>query len=476
MLTSDLKLRTAQKAASLTHSVKVLTVTVTSLDADALTLLTDLIAETRKAGADTADAVLYSSRSEAVSCRLGKLEDVERSENCDLGLRAFVGKRQAIISTTDIRPATLRALASRVIDMARAAPEEPFAGLAEQRLLATPPWADLDLYDAAEPDAGLLKSRALETEEAARAVKGVTNSEGASASWSKSNISLATSHGFAGGYAGSHHSFSVSVLAGPPSAMERDYDFSSKRHAADLESAAAIGRRAGEKAVRRLNARKVRTCEVPVVFDPRVSASLLGHLSGAINGHAIARGTSFLKTKLEEQVFAPGVRVVDDPRRPRGLRSKPFDGEGVVNEPLDIIADGILTTWLLDTSSARQLKLTSNGRASRGTSSPPGAGVTNLYMMPGALTPAELMADIESGFYVTELIGMGVNGITGDYSRGAAGFWIEKGQIAYPVNEVTIASNLVQMFEALTPANDLEFRYGTDAPTIRIKSMIVAGN
>jgi PmbA protein len=451
-------------------------VTVTSLDPNALTLLTDLIADTRKAGADTVDAVYYSSQSETVSCRLGKLEDVERSENCDLGLRAFVGQRQAIISTTDIRPATLKTLAARVVDMARAAPEEPFAGLADQKLLAHSPWAELDLFDPFEPDANLLKKRALLTEEAARAVTGVSNSEGAGASWSTSHISLATSNGFAGGYRGSSHSFSVSVLAGPPTAMERDYDFSSARHAADLEKPDIVGRRAGERAVRRLKARKVKTCEVPVIFDPRVAASLLGHLAGAINGHAIARGTSFLKDKLEKQVFASGVKIIDDPHRIRGLRSKPFDGEGVANAALDIISDGCLRTWLLDTSSARQLKLTSNGRASRGTGSPPGAGITNLYMLPGEKTPDELMADIDSGFYITELIGMGVNGITGDYSRGAAGFWIEKGKIAYPVNEVTIASNLIRMFAGLTPANDLNFRYGTDAPTLRIDRMTVAGN
>jgi PmbA protein len=449
---------------------------VTLANTDALNLLTDLIAQTRKAGADAVDAVLFSSGSESVSCRLGKLEDVERSENCDLGLRAFIGKQQAIVSTTDIRPATLKTLAARVVDMARTAPEEPFAGLADPSLLARMPWARLDLLDPTEPTADSLKARAFEAEEAALGVSGVTNSEGAGASWSKSSMALATSLGFTGSYSGSSHGISASVLAGPPNAMERDYDYSAARHFSDLENPADIGRRAGERVVRRLGARKVKTCAVPVVFDPRVSSSLLSHLSGAINGHAIARGTSFLKSKLGEKIFSDGIHIVDDPHRIRGLRSRPFDGEGVASAPLNIIEDGTLTSWILDTSSALQLNLTSNGRANRGTSGPPGAGATNLYMKPGLQTPAQLMADIKSGFYVTELIGMGVNGITGDYSRGAAGFWIENGEIAYAVNEMTIASNLLDMFAKLTPASDLTFRYGIDAPTLRIEGMTVAGS
>lgn len=443
--------------------------------ADSLNLLADLIAETRKAGADSADAVLFSGTSESFSCRLGALEDVGRSENRDLGLRAFVGKRQAIVSTTDLRPGILKELSQRVIDMARATPEDPFASLAAPELLART-WPDLDLLDRTEPSPEALKARALEVEDAARAVPGISNSEGGSAGWSRSSIALVTSHGFAGAYGTSSHSVSVSVLAGSDTDMERDYDYSSARHFADLESPALVGRRAGERTVRRLNARKVQTCQAPVVLDPRVSASLLGHLSGAINGHSIARGTSFLKSKLGQAIFAPGIKIVDDPHRRRGLRSKPFDAEGVANRALDIISDGVLTGWILDTSSALQLGLASNGRAARGTSGPPGASATNLYMAPGMLSPDELMSDIGSGFYVTELIGMGVNGLTGDYSRGATGFWIENGKIAYPVNEVTIAGNLLSMFANLVPANNLEFRYGVDAPTVRIENMTVAGN
>ena len=257
--------------------------------------------------------------------------------------------------------------------------------------------------------------------------------------------------------------------------MERDYDFSSMVYGSDLEDAAVVGRRAGQKAVRRLGARKAKTAKLPVVFDPRVAGGLVGHLAGAINGVSIARGTSFLKDMLGQKVFAAGINIIDEPHRPRGLRSKPFDGEGVANETLNVIEDGVLTTWILDLASARQLGLETTGRAARGTSSPPGPSTTNLYMAPGSASPQELMADIGQGLYVTEMMGMGVNGVTGDYSRGAAGFWIEQGELAYPVSEVTIAGNLKEMFPLITPANDLEFRYGTNAPTLRIDGMNLAG-
>jgi PmbA protein len=286
---------------------------------------------------------------------------------------------------------------------------------------------------------------------------------------------MVASNGFRGAQGGTTVSVGASVLAGRGEAMERDYDGASSRFLADLEDAAAIGRRAGERAVRRLGARKVATAKVPIVYDPRVARGLLGHLAGAIAGPAIARGTSFLKDRLGQSVFAPGIRITDDPHRRRGLRSRPFDGEGVRNRAMDLVADGVLTTWLLDCRSARQLGLRSTGHASRGTSGVPSPGTTNLYLHPGSLQPAELMADIDRGFYVTELIGMGVNLVTGDYSRGAAGFWIEKGAFAHPVSEVTIAGRLQDMFRALVPANDLVFRYGIDAPTVRIDGMTVAG-
>ncbi len=446
------------------------------LATDGSILLEYLIDLALKAGATSADAVLVSGMSESLSFRLGELEDVERSEGRDLGLRAFVGNRQAIVSTTDIRKPLLTALAERAVDMARNTPEDSYAGLADPNLLAHQPWPDNDIFDATELNTDILQENAQKAEDAARSVAGVTNSEGASASWSHSAIHLATSSGFAGDYKSSSHGTSVSVLAGNGTSMERDYDYSSARHYSDLEDPAIIGQRAGERTVRRLNARKVKTCQAPVLFDPRVSSSLLGHFSGAINGHSIARGTSFLKSSLGKKVFGKGIRIIDDPHLKRGLRSKPFDGEGVKNGKLDVIEDGVLTTWLLDSASARQLGLQSNGRASRGTSGPPGAGTTNLYMAPGDMTREDMIADIKQGFYVTELIGMGVNGITGDYSRGASGFWIENGEIAFPVSEMTIAGNLIDMFAALVPANDLEFRYGTNAPTVRIDGMTIAGN
>ncbi len=257
--------------------------------------------------------------------------------------------------------------------------------------------------------------------------------------------------------------------------MEREYDWSSTVHEADLDDPATIGRRAGERAVRRLGARKAQSGQVPVVYDPRIAGGLLSHLAGAITGPSIARGTSFLKDALETQLFAPGIAVMDDPHRARGLRTRPFDGEGVASERRAIIADGVLQTWLLDSRSARQLELVSTGHASRGASAPPSPSCTNLWLEPGAESAEALIGGVESGLYVTELMGMGVNMVTGDYSRGAAGFWIEQGEIAYPVSEVTVAGNLKEMFRHLTPASDLEFRYGVNSPTLRIDGMTVAG-
>jgi len=358
--------------------------------------------------------------------------------------------------------------------MARAVPEDEFCGLAEPGEIAKAV-PDIDMFDPSEPSAEALIQRARAAEDAARAVPGVTNSEGAEASWSAMRIWLAASNGFSGHYRRSSHSISASVLAGEGTGMERDYEWHSAVHGRDLDDPAGVGRRAGERAVKRLRPRKVATAKVPVVFDPRVSNSMVGHLMGAINGASIARGTSFLKDKMGEQVMAPGLRVVDDPMRPRGLRSKPFDGEGLAARRLDIVEDGRLTTWLLDLRSARQLKLKSNGRAARGTSGPPGPSSTNVHLEKGKISRAALLKGVENGLYVNEMIGFGVNGITGDYSRGATGFWIEKGELAYPVSEITIAGNLKDMFRALTPADDLVFRYGTDAPTLRVDGMTVAG-
>jgi PmbA protein len=390
-----------------------------------------------------------------------------------VGLRVFVGRRQAVVSTNDIA-GDVAELAERAVAMAKVAPDDEFAGLADPGELAREV-PDLDLVDPNLPSVAELEQRAKSAEAAGLAVKGVTKSEGASASAGIGGMVLATSRGFRGAYLSSRHSLSMAAIAGEGTAMERDYDFSSVLHAADLDAAERIGRSAGERAVERLNPRKVATKRVPVVFDKRISGGLIGHLASAINGSAVARKTSFLRDKLGERIFKPGIRIIDDPLRKRGLRSRPFDGEGVAARPLAIVEDGVLKSWLLDSATARELSLTTTGHAQRGVSSPPSPGATNLHLEPGPQTPNQLIADIAEGFYVTELAGFGINPVTGDYSRGASGFWIEHGKLGYPVSEVTIAGNLIDMFAALTPANDLEFRYGTNAPTVRVEGLTVAG-
>ncbi len=442
---------------------------------DAPDLLDDLISKAKTRGAAAADAVLVNSLSLELSQRLKEPEMVERAESQDLGLRVLIGKRQAIVSSNDWTDTSLDDLADRALAMARAVPEDPYCGLAESSELANRGLPDLDLCDDGEPTADQLVELARTCEEAALNVEGVTNSEGAEASWSRSEIVLAASNGFTGSYAVSRHGIGVAVLAGEGTAMERDYEFSSAVFAADVEDAAETGRTAGERTVRRLHPRKAPTAKVPVVYDPRVSAGLVRHFASAINGAAIARGTSFLKNAMTTTVFADDVTIVDDPHRRRGLRSKPFDAEGIATPAMKLIDAGTLTSWVLDLRSARQLGLKSTGRASRGTSSPPSPSTTNLYMEAGHMTPQALIADIESGFYVTELMGFGINNITGDYSRGAAGFWIENGEISYPVSEMTVAGNMKNMFLNMTPANDLVFRLGTDAPTLRVEGMTVAG-
>ncbi|MDE2228008.1 MAG: TldD/PmbA family protein [Alphaproteobacteria bacterium] len=441
---------------------------------DPLALLGDLVSRARQAGADQADAVLIDSISLSHARRLGLLEKLERAEAFNLGLRVILGKRQAIVSANDRDADHGRELVGRVIAMARSVPEDPYCGLADPAELAKQ-FPDLELADPVEPTPALLAERAGVAEEAALAIKGVTNSEGAQAGWSRNRMALVGSNGFAGTYAATGHAIAVAVLAGNGTTMERDDDWDSAVFGADLKSPSAIGRKAGERAVRRLGARKMPTAKVPVVFDPRVSSSLLRHLSGAISGPSIARGTSFLKDKLGQPVLPRGITVVDDPHMMRGHRSAPFDGEGVATARRDVVADGVLQTWLLDLASARQLRLKTTGHARRGTSAPPGPAPANLYLVPGALTAQELVGEIASGFYVTELMGMGVSGVTGDYSRGAAGFWIDNGVLAFPVSEVTVAGNLKDMFLHLTPASDLEFRTGIDAPTVRIDGMTVAG-
>jgi PmbA protein len=448
--------------------------TTSLLDQSALTDLAErLVAAAGRAGADAADAVAVRSMSLSVDVRQGEVEASERAEGDDVGLRVLVGKRQAVVSTNDVKE-NVDQLAQRAVAMARVAPEDRFAGLADAALLARE-IPDLDLLDPELPAVATLEQRAKRAEAAGLAVNGVTKSEGASASAGIGGMVLATSHGFRGAYLSSRQGVSMVAIAGDSTAMERDYDFTSALHASDLEAAEAIGRSAGERAVARVNPRKVATKRVPVVFDRRVAGGLIGHLAGAINGSAVARKTSFLKDKLGERLFASGIRIVDDPLRRRGLRSRPFDGEGVAGHRLAVVEDGVLKTWLLDCSTARELDFATTGHAQRGVSSAPSPGSSNLHLEAGRLSPEELIADITEGFCVTELIGMGVNQVTGDYSRGATGFWIENGQRTYPVSEVTIAGNLIDMFRALTPANDLEFRFGTNAPTLRLEGLTVAG-
>ena len=429
--------------------------------------LADLVSNTKKAGADHADAVFFTGKSSSVSWRLGKLEDIERSENADLGLRVIIGKKQAIVSSSDMSNATLDELVSRALDMARNTPEDPYSGLADKDLL--------DLCDERDLDEETLKDMAAEAEAHALETPGITNSEGAGASVTHGAITLANSDGFVGHYNSSNFSCSISVIAGENTTMERDYAWTSRRHFEDLDSPYKIAQEAAERTLKKLNPRKADTCEIPVVYDPRVSRTLIGHVASAINGVSIARGTSFLLEMMEKQVFPENINIIDNPHILRGPSSRPFDGEGVRNAPLDIVADGILKNWILDSTSARQLGLTSNGRASRGTSSPPSPSTSNLYMEAGTVSVKDLLGDIKDGFYVTELIGSSVNGITGDYSRGASGFWIENGELTYPVNEITIAGNLKDMYMQMTAADDLEIKYGTDAPTLRIDKMMLAG-
>jgi len=433
-----------------------------------------LVEAARKAGADAADAVYSGDASTGIQVRLGELEDVSRSEGEEIGLRFFVGARSASVSSSDLSDDAMRALVERAAAMAREAPEDPYAGLAPEERLLRGLGADVDGDDGADPSPVELKRLALEIEDAARAVAGVTNSEGAGVGAGRSVAALATSHGFCRGYVSSTYNGMTSVIAGAGGEMQRDYAYHSVRHFADLEPPEAIGRRAGERAVARLNPGKLASGRMSVVFDRRVGGSLLGHLTGAITGSAIARKTSFLIGREGEAIFGPGITIRDDPHRRRGLASKPFDGEGLETRPVDIVAGGVLTGWLLDSASARQLGREPTGHATR-SSGAPGAGATNVHMEPGPLSPSELIADIGHGLYVTELIGQGVNPVTGDYSRGASGFIIENGEITSPVAEITIAGNLLDMFLALTPANDLEHRRSTNVPTLRVEGMMIAG-
>ncbi|MDR6664210.1 TldD/PmbA family protein [Rhizobium sp. 1399] len=447
-----------------------------SSEIDSSTLLSrasQLIDLAKKAGADAADAVVVRSRAQSVSVRLGKVEGTESSESDDFSLRVFVGKRVASVSANP--GFDLQALAERAVAMAKVSPEDPFACLADENRLAKT-YPDLQLLDTTEVGADQLREAALAAEAAALAVKGVTNSSGAGASAGMGGLVLATSHGFEGSYMASRFGNSVSVIAGEGTGMERDYDFDSRLYYSELDDAAEIGRRAGERAIKRVNPRQVPTGKgITVIFDPRIARGFVGHIAGAINGASVARKTSFLRDKMGQQVLKAGLSITDDPLIVRGPSSRPFDGEGVSGERLVMIEDGVLKHWFLSTSTANEIGgLETNGRGVRGGTSVTPAS-TNLALEPGDISPEELIRSVGNGFYVTELIGQGVNMITGEYSRGATGFWIENGELTFPVSEVTIASNLKDMFMRLTLANDIDRKFGVAAPTFAIEGMTLAG-
>ena len=432
----------------------------------------ELVDLAKAAGADQADAVVVRSRSRSVSVRLGKVEGTEASESDDFALRVFVGRRVASVSANP--GFDMKTLAERAVAMAKVSPEDPYACLADEKDLARS-YPDLDLFDPTDVPTEDLRSAAIEMEQAGLEVAGISNSSGAGASSGLGGLVLVTSHGFSGSYVASRFGRSVSVIAGEGTKMERDYDFDSRLFTADLDDPRVIGRRAGERAAKRVNPRQVDTgSNVTVVFDPRIARGFVGHIAGAINGASVARKTSFLRDKMGQQVLKSGLHITDDPLIVRGSSSRPFDGEGVKGERLVMIEDGVLKHWFLSTSTARELGLSTNGRGVRGGTSVSPAS-TNLALEPGDISPEDLIKSVGTGFYVTELIGQGVNMITGEYSRGATGFWIENGELTYPVSEVTIASNLKDMFMRMTPANDIDRKFGIASPTIAIEGMTLAG-
>ena len=441
----------------------------------ALSQCQELVALARRKGADAAAAAFRGESSESISVRLGKLEDVSRSESEGIGLRVFIGRKSASIQTSDFSSGSFDGLVERALEMARRAPEDPYAGLAPEDRLHHGPLPDLDLLDPVEPSPTLLRERAAASEDAARSVPGVTNSNGGGASASRSIGALATSHGVAKVTEASGHAISASVIAGEGGAMQTDHAWRSARHASDLPPAEAIGREAGERAAARVNPGSLESQAMPVVFDPRVGSGLIGHLLGAMSGAAVARKTSFLIGHEDDAIFDPAIRIVEDPHRPRGLSSRAIDGEGLATTRRALVEDGRIFGWLTNAAAALQLDTALTGHAARGVGGAPGITTANVFMEAGAVTPDDLISDIAEGLYVTDLFGQGVNLVTGDYSRGAAGFRIVNGAIAGPVAEITIAGHMLEMFRSLVPANDLEFRRGLDVPTLRVDGMTVAG-
>lgn len=438
-------------------------------------ILHGVIRAALKAGADAAEAVQAESRALSVGVRNGELEDLERQESRDLGLRVFIGARQAVVSGSNLAPDAVQRLVERAVATARLAPEDPYAGLApDDRIFRGVP-VDLDLFDPTEPTAEHLETISRFAEDAARSVPSVSKSDGAGASWSTSEWRLLTSDGFDGRHRASGFSVSASAIAEDAEGMERSGDGRRVRHQSDLPSPEEIGAEAGRRAAARLGARKIASTTAPVIFENRIATGLLGPLIGAVAGPSIARGSSFLKDRLGEPVFAPGINIIDDPFRPRGLGSSPFDDEGVAPERRALIQDGVLTTWLLNASSARQLGLQTTGHASRGLAGPPGVSPNNMHLEPGTEDLAGLMRQAGTGLLVTSMFGPSLNGNTGDWSTGVSGVWFEGGEPAYPVREITVAGNLRDLYARLVPGSDLEFRGASNAPSILIDAVAIAG-
>ena len=433
-----------------------------------------LIKKSKKFGADNVDVLYIENTNIDIGCRLKKIEKLERSENSDLGLRFIKNKKQVIVSSNDLTKKSLEELVFKASKMVGAVPKDPYCSIAKGKdLIKKIP--NLEIFDNKEPTIKSLKNKVIEAESAGLNVKGVTNSEGAEIGWNKSKIYLFNSNGLNVSYQSSNYSIYAVLIAGHSTSMEREYEFASSVFEKDLTKTSLVGKKAGELAVKRLNPKKIKTSKIPVIFAPRVANSFLRHLSSSINGNSITRGTSFLKKKLNKKIFSSDINITDDPLKKRGLQSKPFDGEGLKTKKTQIVKDGELKTWFLDLATAHQLKLKSTAHASRGISSPPTPSPTNLYFEPGNISPKNLIGNIKKGVYVTELVGSSINLINGDYSRGGSGFWIDKGEITYPINEITIAGNLIEMFKKMSLANDLEFKQGLNSPTMLIENMTVAG-
>ncbi|KUP95020.1 TldD/PmbA family protein [Tritonibacter horizontis] len=441
------------------------------------TLCHALLDAARKAGADAADAMAAEGSSLSIEVRDGALEHAERSEGVDIGVRVFVGKRQAQVSSSDTRPETLTAMVERAVEMAREAPEDPFAGLADpDQLIRDWDLAALEMADPGpEPAPDALQKDALTAEAACAAIDGITQVQSAAAGYGRHQIHLAASNGFSGGYTRTSRSVSCVGIAGTGTGMERDYDGDSRIFQTDLRPAEDIGRTAGLRAVERHGARRPKTGAYPVVFDERISSSLIGHLLSASNGSAVARGSSWLKDRLGTAVLPAALSLIEDPFRPRQTGSRPFDGEGLATQRRAIVDNGVLTGWTLDLASARKLGLTSTGNATRGIGSVPSPSNWNISMTQGSQSKSDLLRDMGTGLLVTSMIGSTINPNTGDYSRGASGFWVENGEIAYPVNEVTIAGNLLDMLKTLVPANDARTYLSRIVPSLLVEGMTLAG-